>query len=110
MTVRLRFLNVLGFAALPITSTSSLWVPLAFEQGMNIIPASDILCLAALSLARWTKVFVSKRLQNRVLSFALYTYLFNFFLGIFSQKDQQLRRHKIISLPLWLENGFQIAF
>jgi hypothetical protein len=37
MTERLWFLNALGFAALPFTSISSLWVPLAFDQGMNVI-------------------------------------------------------------------------
>jgi hypothetical protein len=73
MTGRLWFLNALGFAALPFTSNSSLWVPLAFEQGMNVIRSLDILRPGALSSARWTNVFVGKSLQNRPLSSALYT-------------------------------------
>jgi hypothetical protein len=70
---RRRFLNDLGFAVLPITTISSWWVPLAFEQGMNLIWSLDILHLAAHSSARWTKVFVGKSLQNRPLSSELYT-------------------------------------
>jgi hypothetical protein len=91
-------------------------VPLAFEQVMNVIRSLDILRPAALSSARWTKDFVGKSLQHRPLSSALYTSALaqdpalQFFFRIFTQKDQQLRLHKIISLPLWLENGLQIAF
>jgi hypothetical protein len=87
-----------------------------FEQVMNVIRSLDILRPAALSSARWTKDFLDKSLQNRPLSSALYTSALTkdlplqFFFRMFTQKDQQLRRHKIISLPLWLENGLPLAF
>jgi hypothetical protein len=48
-------------------------VPLAFEQGMNVIQSLDILCPGALSSARWTEVFVGKSLQNRAFLSALHT-------------------------------------
>jgi hypothetical protein len=75
MIGRLWFLNALGFAALPITSILSLWVPLAFEQGMNVIRSLDIFHPSALSSAWWTKVFVGKSFQTRLLSPAFYTLL-----------------------------------
>jgi hypothetical protein len=66
MTEKLWFLNALDFAALPNTSISSLWVLLAFEQGMNVIWSLDILCPGALSSARWTKVSVGRSFQTEL--------------------------------------------
>jgi hypothetical protein len=74
MIGRLWFLNALNFASLPITSIQSSWVPLALEQGMNVIRSLDILRLGALSSARWTKVFLGKSLQNISHSSALHTF------------------------------------
>jgi hypothetical protein len=106
---QLWFLNALGFAALPVTRISSLWVPLAFEQGMNVIRSLDILHLAAPGSVN--KRFCGQEPFHLCNAPALAQDLaLQFFLEIFSQKDQQLRRHKIFSLLLWLENGFQIAF
>jgi hypothetical protein len=108
MTGRLWFLNALGIAILPITSISSLWVPLAFEQGMNVIQSFDILRPGALSSVRWARASKTDHFN-----LALYTCSgpkpSSSVLVIFSQKDQQLRHRKVISLPLWLENRFQIA-
>jgi hypothetical protein len=90
MTGILRVLNALGFAALPMTSISRLWVPLAFEKGMNVIRFLDIWCPGAVSSARWTKVLWSR--ASKIDGFRLrYTpalaqdLLFNFF-SEFSRK------------------------
>jgi hypothetical protein len=52
----------------------------------------------------WARASKADRFHLRYTPAMAQDLALQFFLGIFSQKDQQLRHHKVIYLPLWLEN------